>query len=70
MVSLVCSKWVRPNQYNYREDDEYRKFFQKKLKEYGVNSPDELSDKRKKKFFKEKPQYNQKQIIKSTIYYG
>ncbi len=32
---------------------EYMKFFQKKLKEHGVNSPAELADDAKKKFFDE-----------------
>lgn len=30
---------------------EYQAFFKKKLKEFGVSSPDELSDADKKKFF-------------------
>ena len=30
---------------------EYQEFFQKKLKEYDVNSPSELKDDEKKKFF-------------------
>jgi len=32
---------------------EYREFFDKKLKEYGVKSPAELDDAKKKKFFDE-----------------
>jgi hypothetical protein len=36
-----------------KKDTAYQKFFQKKLKEYGVKSPDELSDADKKKFFDE-----------------
>jgi hypothetical protein len=31
----------------------YRAFFEKKLKKYGVDSPSELDDKTKKKFFDE-----------------
>lgn len=31
----------------------YQKFFKAMLKEYGVNSPDELSKEEKKKFFDE-----------------
>ena len=31
----------------------YKKFFDKKLKKYGVKSPSELSDEEKKKFFDE-----------------
>lgn len=31
----------------------YQEFFQKLLKKYGVDSPDELSDEDKKKFFEE-----------------
>ena len=33
--------------------EEYQKFFDKKLKKYGVKSPEELSDEEKKKFFNE-----------------
>ncbi len=33
------------------EESEYQKFFNKKLKEFGVSSPAELSDADKKKFF-------------------
>ena len=33
--------------------EEYQKFFDKKLKKYGVDSPDDLSDEEKKKFFSE-----------------
>ena len=32
---------------------EYQAFFNKKLKAYGVSSPDELDDAKKKKFFDE-----------------
>ena len=35
------------------EETEYQKFFKKKLAEWGVSSPDELSDEDKKKFFAE-----------------
>jgi len=35
------------------QDSEYDKFFRKKLKEWGVSSPAELSDDDKKKFFAE-----------------
>lgn len=35
------------------KQEEYRAFFQKKLKEFGVNSPDDLSTEEKKKFFNE-----------------
>lgn len=33
--------------------EEYQKFFDKKLKKWGVDSPDDLSDDEKKKFYKE-----------------
>ena len=33
--------------------EEYQKFFDKKLKKYGVDSPEDLSDEEKKKFFNE-----------------
>ena len=33
--------------------EEYQKFFDKKLKKYGVDSPDDLSDEEKKKFYDE-----------------
>jgi hypothetical protein len=32
---------------------EYQKFFKKKLKEFGVDEPDELSTEDKKKFYSE-----------------
>jgi hypothetical protein len=35
------------------KDSEYQKFFKKKLKEYGVDEPDELSKEDKKKFYSE-----------------
>lgn len=35
------------------EQTEYQAFFKKKLKEWGVKSPAELSDEKKKKFFDE-----------------
>ena len=35
------------------KDSEYEKFFKKKLKEYGVKEPDELSKEDKKKFYSE-----------------
>jgi hypothetical protein len=34
-----------------QEETDYQKFFKKKLKEFGVSSPAELSDADKKKFF-------------------
>ena len=33
--------------------EEYQKLFNAKLKKYGVNSPEDLSDEEKKKFFNE-----------------
>lgn len=44
---------------NFREflaeadDKKYKEYFDKMLKKYKVNSPDELDDKMKKKFFDE-----------------
>ena len=35
------------------QNKEYEKFFQDKLKEYGVESPADLSEEEKKKFFNE-----------------
>lgn len=35
------------------EQDAYQKFFQSKLEKFGVKSPDELSDEKKKEFFNE-----------------
>lgn len=35
------------------ENTDYQKFFQKKLKKYGVKSPSELDDSKRKKFFDE-----------------
>jgi len=32
-------------------EESYKEFFNKKLKEYGVSSPDELDDEKKKEFF-------------------
>ena len=34
-------------------EDKYEELFRKKLKEWGIKSPDELSKKEKDKFFKE-----------------
>jgi hypothetical protein len=34
-----------------KEDSEYQKFFQATMKMFGVKSPKELSDKKKKEFF-------------------
>jgi len=36
---------------NLMEDEEYQNFFKATLKKFGVNSPDKLSDEKKKKFF-------------------
>jgi hypothetical protein len=36
-----------------QEESDYQKFFNKKLKKWGVNSPADLSDEDKKKFFDE-----------------
>ncbi len=36
-----------------QEESDYQKFFNKKLKKWGVSSPAELSDEDKKKFFNE-----------------
>ncbi len=36
-----------------QEESDYQKFFNKKLKKWGVSSPAELSDEDKKKFFDE-----------------
>ena len=36
-----------------KDEDAYTEFFNKKLKKYGVKSPDELSDDDRKKFFDE-----------------
>jgi hypothetical protein len=38
---------------NQQAKGEYKMFFKSKLKEYGVSSPDHLSDDMKKKFFDE-----------------
>jgi len=35
------------------EETEYQKFFQKKLEKFGVKSPTELDDAKKKEFFSE-----------------
>lgn len=44
----------RINKYlSEKELTPYQKFFKALLKEYGVSSPDELSDEKKKKFFNE-----------------
>ena len=39
--------------YLKEEDKEYKEFFEKMLKKYGVKSPEELSDEDKKKFYNE-----------------
>lgn len=36
---------------NNKSDDAYEVFFQKQLNKWGIDSPEELSDKEKKKFF-------------------
>jgi hypothetical protein len=36
---------------NYLSEETYKEFFSKKLKEYGVSSPNELDDSKKKEFF-------------------
>ena len=36
---------------NYLGEQSYKEFFQSKLKEYGVSSPGELDDDKKKEFF-------------------
>ena len=36
-----------------KRQDEYQEFFQKKLKDWGANSPADLSVEEKKKFFNE-----------------
>ena len=36
---------------NYLSEESYEEFFKKKLKEYGVKSPAELDDDKKKEFF-------------------
>jgi len=36
-----------------RKETEYQKFFRKKMKQWGIKSPKELDDKKKKEFFKE-----------------
>lgn len=41
------------DKYLQEQSAEYKAFFEKKLKEYGVSSPAELSDEDKKKFFNE-----------------
>jgi len=35
------------------DDTAYQKFFKEKLEKYGVSSPSELDDKKKKEFFAE-----------------
>lgn len=39
--------------YTINENDDYEEFFRSKLKEWGIKDPEELSDKDKKKFFRE-----------------
>ena len=39
--------------YFINEESEYQKFFNKKLKKYGVNSPAELEGKKRKQFYDE-----------------
>lgn len=36
-----------------KKSKEYQEFFDKKLKKYGVDSPEDLDDEKKKKFFDE-----------------
>jgi sugar-specific transcriptional regulator TrmB len=43
----------RLNSYLGEGNEEYQKYFQAKLKKFGVKSPSELSDEKKKEFFDE-----------------
>lgn len=43
----------RIEMFTEEKDSEYQKFFKKKLKEFGVDEPDELSTEDKKKFYSE-----------------
>lgn len=43
----------RIEMFTEEKDSEYQKFFKKKLKEFGVKEPDELSKEDKKKFYSE-----------------
>ena len=42
---------VRLKGYVYAEKEEYQKFFNAALKKYGVSSPDDLKDEKKKDFY-------------------
>jgi hypothetical protein len=53
MKELIDKYLGEAEEEDKEKDTAYQKFFQKKLKEYGVKSPDELSDEDKKKFFNE-----------------
>jgi len=39
--------------FDINEETEYQKFFNKKMKEWGISSPGDLDDDEKKKFFDE-----------------
>lgn len=46
-------EYLREKECGKNEEIDYKTFFTQKLKKYGVNEPDELSDEDKKKFFDE-----------------
>jgi hypothetical protein len=46
-------EYLREKECGKNEEIDYKTFFAQKLKKYGVNEPDELSDEDKKKFFDE-----------------
>lgn len=51
MNSQNFKEWLKEEQ--KKESKDYKKFFRQMLDKYGVDEPDELSDKEKKKFFDE-----------------
>jgi len=50
-ISRITSLYVAES--SSGNNSEYRKFFEKTLKKFGVESPEDLSDSDKKKFFNE-----------------
>jgi hypothetical protein len=52
-VNVIAIELVKRTKLKEGEESDYDKFFNAKLKKWGVSSPDELSDEDRKKFFDE-----------------
>ncbi len=75
LIEQITGKLVGNNAKNVNEDDEnatdksdYHKKFEKKLKDWGVDSPDDLSEEDKKEFFDDLDREHQNTDEKKGIY--